>query len=490
MKLFTAFLGTETNTFSPIPTGQANFAETFLVRGGEHGDEPSVYSRPLAIARERAQQRGWSVAESLATFAQPAGLTVRAVWESFRDEILDDLRAALPVDMVLLNLHGAMVADGYDDCEGDLIAKVREIVGPGVPIGVELDPHCHLSQKMVNNATALITFKEYPHIDAAERAEELFDIIASAAEGKIRPTISVYDCRMIGIYHTTREPMRTYVDRLKGLEGRDGVLSISVAHGFPWGDVPDMGTKILVVTDGRPEYGERLAQELGRELFEMREALRPNFLSIDEGLNRALEIDRSPVVMADTADNAGGGAPSDSTFVLKALLERGIGDAALACIWDPIAVSLAMEAGVGARLDLRIGGKTGPMSGDPLDLSVKVTGVKPNATQSFGPEDGRATVRLGDTVAVRVKGIDIVLNSIREQVFSPECFSTVGIDPRQKHILVVKGSQHFYAAFAPLAAEVLYLATPGAVNPDLTKFPFRYIDRNIWPLVEDPFFQP
>ena len=325
MKLFTTFLGTESNTFSPIPTGHANFAETFLVRGGDHGDEPSVYSRPLAIARERARQRGWSVAESLATFAQPAGLTVRTVFESFRDEILADLRAALPVDMVLLNLHGAMVADGYDDCEGDVIAQVREIVGPGVPIGVELDPHCHLSQKMVNNATALITFKEYPHIDAAERAEELFDIIASAAEGKIRPAISVFNCRMIGIYHTTREPMRSYVDRIKGLEGRDGVLSISVAHGFPWGDVPDMGTKILVVTDGRPEYGERLAQELGRELFEMREALRPNFLSIDEGLNRALEIDRSPVVMADTADNAGGGAPSDSTFVLKALLERGIG---------------------------------------------------------------------------------------------------------------------------------------------------------------------
>ena len=138
-----------------------------------------------------------------------------------------------------------------------------------MPIGVELDPHCHLSQKMVNNATALITFKEYPHIDAAERAEELFDIIASAAEGKSRPAISVFDCRMIGIYHTTREPMRSYVDRIKGLEGRDGVLSISVVHGFPWGDVPDMGTKILVVTDGRPEYGERLAQELGRELFEM-----------------------------------------------------------------------------------------------------------------------------------------------------------------------------------------------------------------------------
>jgi microcystin degradation protein MlrC len=487
VKVFTASLKTETNTFSPIPTGHANFAERCLVRNGDYGDQPSLSAVPLLVFRDRAQRRGWSVVESLCTSAQPAGLTVRAVYESFRDEILDDLRAAMPVDMVLLNLHGAMVADGYDDCEGDLLARVREVVGPDVPIGAELDLHCHLTHKMVENATALITYKEYPHTDFAERAEELFDLIADAAEGKTQPTMSLFDCRMIGVYYTTEEPMRSFVDRLTQLEGQEGVLSISVAHGFVGGDVPEMGTRILVVTDNRPAYGDRLAAELGRQFFDMREPLRPNYLTIDEGLRRALAVDSYPVVLADFSDNAGGGAPGDSTFVLRAMLDQGIQNAALACIWDPIAVSMAMDAGVGARLDLRVGGKIGPASGDPLDLSVQVIGVQPNATQTFGPEDSKATVQIGDAVAVHAAGIDIVLNAIRTQTFSPDCFTTVGIDPHQKRILVVKSAQHFYAAFAPIASEVIYLSSPGVLPPDHTKIPYKRIDLNMWPLVEDPF---
>ena len=487
MKVFTAGLKTETNTFSPMPTGYANFAERCLVRNGNHGDNPSLSAAPLLIFRERAKQRGWSVMESLCTSAQPAGLTVRSVYESFRAEILADLCAAMPVDMVLFNLHGAMVADGYDDCEGNLLARAREIVGPDVPIGAELDLHCHLTPKMVENATALVIYKEYPHTDYAERAEELFDIIANTAEGKVHPAPSVFDCRMIGLYHTTTEPMRSYVDRLKQLEKQDDVLSISVAHGFPWGDVPDMGTKILVITDNNPDEGDRLAAKLGRQLFDRREQLRPDYLTIDEALQRVLEIDRSPVVLSDGSDNAGGGAPGDSTFILRALLDRGIHNAALACIWDPIAVSMAMDAGVGAQLNLRIGGKVGPMSGDPLDLRVTVTGVRPRATQSFGPKDTRATVQLGDAVAIHAEGIDIVLNSVRAQTFSPDCFSTVGIDPQSKHILVVKSNQHFYAAFAPIAAEVLYVAAPGALDPDVTKVPYKCIDLDKWPLVDNPF---
>ena len=263
MKVFIASLGTETNTFSPFLTGYRNFQETYLVRDGDHGDQPFIFAVPLILWRRRAAERGWSVAESLCTFAQPAGVTVRAVYESFRDEILADLERAMPVDMVLLSLHGAMAADGYDDCEGDLLAGVRAVVGADVPVGAELDLHCHLTPAMVANATAMITFKEYPHIDFADRAEELFDIIAATAEGKVRPHMALYDCQMIGVYPTTAEPMRSFVDRVKGLEGKDGVLSISIGHGFPWGDVPDLGTRLLVVTDDRPDDGAALAESLG-----------------------------------------------------------------------------------------------------------------------------------------------------------------------------------------------------------------------------------
>jgi microcystin degradation protein MlrC len=160
------------------------------------------------------------------------------------------------------------------------------------------------------------------------------------------------------------------------------------------------------------------------------------------------------------------------------------------CIWDPVAVSIAADAGVGAQLDLRIGGKVGPMSGDPLDLHVEVIGIQPDAVQWFGPKDAARPNHLGDAVAVRTAGIDIVLNSERTQVFSPRCFTAVGIDPAQKRIVVVKSSQHFYARFAPLAAEVLYLNPPGALTIDWASLPYHKIDRGIYPFVEDPWGRP
>ncbi|NJN83974.1 MAG: M81 family metallopeptidase, partial [Caldilineaceae bacterium] len=408
---------------------------------------------------------------------------VRTVYESLRDEILDDLRAALPVDIVLLGLHGAMVADGYDDCEGDIVARVREIVGPDVPVGVELDLHCHLTEQLVNDATAIVIYKEYPHVDVVERAVELFDIIAAAAEKKVKPVMSLFDCRMIGLYRTTEEPMKSFVARLTELEREEGVLSVSIAHGFPWADVPEMGTRTLVITDERADYGDEIAEKLGRDLFDQREALRPTYVSLDEGLTRALANPGSPVVLADVTDNAGGGAPNDSTFALRAMLERGIGNAAIACIWDPIAVAIAMDAGVGAQLDLRIGGKLGPVSGDPVDLRVTVTGIQRDATQTFGP----GIVKLGDAVAVHAEGIDMVLNTIRTQTFSPSCFSVVGIDPLQRHILVVKSMHHFHAAFAPIAAEVIHVDAPGAMVTDFTKIPYTRINFQMWPLVDHPF---
>ena len=482
MKIFTALLGTETNTFSPFVTGFQNFEETYLVRGGNHAETPSAFAIPLIVWRERATERGWDVAESLAAFATPAGITLRHVYESYRDEILADLQAAMPVDAVFLNMHGAMVAEGYDDCEGDLIAHVRDRVGPDVPIGVELDLHCHLTERMVDQATAIITFKEYPHIDFAERAEELFTIIADTLEGKVKPQMALYDCGMIGVFHTSREPMRGYVDHMQEMEGSNGVLSVSLAHCFPWGDVPEMGARTLVITNNRPDYGADLANALGQKLFDMRDQLVPPYLTIDEALDRALAAGQGPVVLADVSDNSGGGAPNDSTFILQRMLARGITNAAIACIWDPVAVSLAMEAGEGAQFDMRVGGKMGPMSGDPVDLPVQVIKVVPEAVQTSGSGANRRTSRLGDAAGIRAQGIEIVVNSKRTQTLSPTAFSNLGIDPTAKQILVVKSMQHFYAEFAPIAAEILYVAAPGAMLPNFNELPFERVNRGLWPL--------
>ncbi len=484
MKLFLACLGTETNTFSPFPTGYRTFEETCLVRGGNHGHDPFLFAVPLILWRQLASRNGWSVVESLCAFAQPSGVTLGRVYESFREEILADLRRAMPVDTVLLSLHGAMVAEGYDDCEGDLLARIRALVGPRVPVGVELDLHCHLTPRMVEEATAIVSFKEYPHTDAAERATELFHILSATASGAYRPHMALYDCGMMGIYHTTSEPMKSYLAGVKHLEQQREILSISIAHGFLWGDVADMGTRILVVTDGNPREGNRLAESLGRQLFELRHRLRPDYRTIDQALREALSQGRGPVVLADVADNPGGGASGDSTFILEALIDRRVEDAAVACIWDPTAVAVATEAGEGARFDVRLGGKMGPSSGRPLDLPVTVTKVVPNACQTFGSGAGRSVSPLGDAVALRTGGIDIVVNSIRTQTLGADAFTSMGIDPRTKRILVVKSMQHFHAAFAPLARQVLYVDSPGALVSDVTQIPFRKADRGKWPICQ------
>ena len=484
MKLFLACLGTETNTFSPFLTGYRTFEETCLVRDGNHGQTPFLFAVPLILWRRMASERGWSVVESLCTFAQPSGLTLRSVYESFREEILADLRRAMPVNMVLLSLHGAMVAQGYDDCEGDLLARIRSLVGPQVPVGVELDLHCHLTRQMVEESTAIVSFKEYPHTDAAERAQELFQIMAGTAAGTARPHMTLYDCNMVGIYHTTTEPMKGFLAEVNRLEQKEGVLSISIAHGFPWGDVGDMGTRVLVVTNGRPEEGAHWARYLGHRLFQMRHQLSPDYRTIEDALDQALNQDHGPVVLADVADNPGGGASGDSTFILKALIERQIENAGLACIWDPTAVAVASEAGEGSHFDLRLGGKMGPRSGPPLDLHVRVTKVVPNAVQTFGSGPGQSISPLGDAVALHSGGIDIVVNSNRTQTLGTDAFSNLGIDPKRNRILVVKSMQHFHAAFAPIASKILYVDTPGALVSDFTQIPYQKADRHKWPMSE------
>jgi len=183
---------------------------------------------------------------------------------------ISQIEAALPLDMIALSMHGAMVAEGYDDCEGDMLQRIRNIAGNKVAIGLELDPHCHLSEKMLRNSDAIVMFKEYPHTDFLERAHELLKILEDKVNRKVDPVMSVYDCHMISTYHTTRDPMKSFVQKIKALEKKDGILSISIAHGFPWADVSDIGTKILVITDGDPVTGAALAKELGQELFSMR----------------------------------------------------------------------------------------------------------------------------------------------------------------------------------------------------------------------------
>lgn len=481
MRVFSGSLATETNTFAPMPTGLASFRDRGYYPAGQHPDALTLFSGPLWAARIRGREKGWTLLEGMVAGAQPSGTTTRVAYETLRDELLADLRHAMPVDMVVLGLHGAMVADGYDDCEGDLLRRVREIVGPSVVLGAELDPHCHMTPEMTAQADLLICFKEYPHTDVLERGLELVDLCAAMVGKKIRPVHALVDTGAIVILHTSRQPARGFVDRLQAMEGRDGVLSISVAHGFPWGDVPEMGTKVLVYTDGDQARADALARQLADELIATREALTVRYPDIDAALDEAAAFHDGPVVMADGADNPGGGAASDSTFVLRRMVERGVADAALGPLWDPIAVRIAFDAGEGARLPLRIGGKIGPLSGDPLDLVCTVKALKHDLVMTGLAGSPTA---MGDCALVESGGIEIVLVSLRNQAMGTDLFTQLGCDLARKRLIVVKSSQHFYASFSKVGRHVIYVGAPGSVTLDITTLPYAKVRRPKWPLDE------
>ena len=469
MRVFTAGLVTETNTFAPTPTGMLGFEAEGLFRGTASREDDGDAGEAARIFRRAAERRGCEVVEGVFTTAAPSGPTLTRVYEALRDEILHDIRARGPFDIVVLFLHGAMVAFDYEDCQGDLASRVRAATGPGTVIGVELDPHCHLTPLLVEATDCVVLMKEYPHTDFAERAEELFDICTRTARGEVRPRAAVFDCRMVGFYPTTTSPMRELVERMRAAERQAGVLSVSFAHGFPWGDTWETGSKVLAVTDDDPGLAEAVAASIGRAIYAQRNALLPRMPSMEQALEQAL-VSPGLTVLGDVADNPGGGAPGDNPSFLRLLVERRVAGAVVGCLCDPMAVRTCMEAAPGAAFDLRIGGKVGPASGAPFDHSVVVRSLKADHAQSGL---GGTTQALGPSAWVECGGVDLVLCSERVQTFSPDAFTGLGVELSGRRLVVVKSSQHYQSGFAPIADHMVGVATPGAIQMDFAALPYR-----------------
>jgi microcystin degradation protein MlrC len=492
VRVFLAALAHETNTFSPLPTTLESFNEGLLHRRGD--DTTLAKARQFAgynDVLEIAQARGDECIAGLCAWAQPGGPLRRSDYEQLRDELLADLRAAGKVDFVFLVLHGAMVAQGhYWDCEGDILRRVRAVVGDSTPVGALLDLHGNMSEDMVAGGTIVVACKEYPHVDYPERANELYTLLERASRGGPRAHTMLVRVPMLALMGTTEEPMRGFVKKMQACESEPGVLSVSAMHGFPWSDTPYTSAAMLVVHDaGDPRAGQdadRVARELAAEFFALRLAAPARRLPIPEALDAAQReserVGNRPVVIADGSDNPGGGAASDSTFLLRALLERKIANAALGMIWDPESVAIAARAGVGHEVELSLGGKNGPMSGEPLNVKATVLACREDATQrSFG----ELRDELGAAVALRIAGVDVVANSIRQQVFSPDCFTQLGIDVASKRFVVVKSTQHFRAHFDAIAGANVYCDAPGALNGNLAAQPYRNLRRPMWPLDEN-----
>jgi microcystin degradation protein MlrC len=493
MKMFFATLGTETNTFSPMPTGWNVWNDFLLIHSTEPVEGPMD---PLQLLGPIAAQRGWVISRGLLAYAMPAGITPTPVYESLRDELISDLKAAMPLSGVILLLHGAMVAGDCNDCEGDILARIRRVVGPDIPVGAVLDLHGNVSDQMLQEATVLVGYKEYPHIDIFQRLEDLFHMIADAAEGKIQPVMSSFQVPMIGLYHTTREPMKSLVGEMEALENQEAVLNVWLAHGFPWSDVPFLGARAVAVTDNNPALAADLAEKMGRKFFDLRNDVFAGPDTLRNCLDIALAAKTGPITIADTSDNPGGGAPSDSTFFLAEMIARNINNAAIATIWDPVAVTICEDAGIGACLPLRIGGKLGPSSGNPVDVTATVIGLAENVLQELGGSQ----MSMGRCAAIKIHlnqdgvqngpseaGIDVILSQYRVQTVAPNIFAELGIDPALKKILIVKSTQHFHAAFAPISSEILYAGDMGTLQGDMTTIPYRHVDTNrLWPFVDNP----
>lgn len=480
MHLFMATLSTETNTFSPIRTGLRDYEAFYMRHGTATAEPPNLMTEALHVWRQRAEALGGQVTESLAAIAEPAGLTTRAAYAALKGEILADLKASGTVDMVLLQLHGAMVAEGCDDCEADITAEIRRIC-PDAVIGIALDCHCHLTDALLEAADLVICFKEYPHDDATARAEELFDLALAAHRGEIAPVMALFDCRMISLFLTKAEPMAGFVRQMRETEAQPGILSASLGHGFPWADLPETGARMLVIADGDKALAQSTAEQLGRRFYGLRNQVVPAYPTLSTGLDRALSASAGPVVLADMSDNPGAGAPGDSTFVLREVLDRGLHNVASGFYFDPMAVQYCQDAGEGAEITLRLGGKTEPASGMPVDVTGRIMRI----AEGLGQHLGAGLEPLGTMIWLRLPGqIDLLINNLRTQVYHPEAFEQMGIQLAEKRLIVVKSLFHFYGPFSQISPNVIFCATPGRVNPDTSAIQFTRRAPDYWPLVD------
>ena len=493
MRFFLAMLSHETNTFSNVPTNRAQFEARDLRYGGEIIETYRGTGTCLGGMIAAAERLGATLLPSVAASASPAGLVTRDIYEHVKQRLLADLEAAGRLDGVLLDLHGAMVPEGVDDGEGDIIAAVRRAVGPDVPIAVTLDFHGNLGKGMVAGANLLHGYKTYPHVDMAERGAEAAERLAQVIGGRIKPTAAWRKPPLmppLGRQGTARGPMRRLYDLADEMEKDPKVISVSVFAGFPHADIPDAGLGIYVVTDDDQALAERLAGRLARVAWEHRHEFIHTALPVKDAVAKALAAEGRPIVLADMADNTGGGAAGDGTEILRELLRVGARSATVACIWDAAAVQECVKAGVGARVTLDVGGKVDDRHGAPIRVTGTVRTLSDGRFIHRGPMMNGLPGRLGPTAVLDVDDVKVILITYRWQTLDPEMIRFVGIDPLREKILVVKSTIHYRAAFEPIAKEIIEVDAPGLSSSNLARFSYRRVRRPIFPLDPDTVYEP
>lgn len=416
------------------------------------------------------------------------GQVSSATHDELKGRLLKALRDALPVDGILLSLHGSYSTQDLDDADGDILKDVRRLVGPELPVMAVHDLHCNIGQDMVDHATALIVEKTYPHTDMAERGVEAADLLVRTLRGEVMPTMA---WRPIPLFWsaphmiTAHEPMRGAIDRVRETESAPSVLSASLGVGYQWVDVNCAGASAIVVTDDDETGAQAHADALARWTWDRRDDwLRPSLAPTD-GLARGEALGKYPIILADQADNSGGGAPSDSTEILRLFIERELADAAVLYVVDPETVEKAKTAGVGRTIDVEVGGKSHPLCGPPVPMRAEVLASTDGRFVYDGPMWEKVEGFHGDSVLLRQRGVQVAVITIPVQPIDLAFARTLGLDCRKMRYLCVKSTGHFRSGFEPIAGSIFNVDAAGLFPQDFTKLPFERLGRKVYPMDRD-----
>ena len=478
----------ETNTYAVESFGMTGL-DNFDVR---HGDAVLRYEGTRTFTGgiiAAGRDGGHDLVPVVHAFAQPSGTIEFDTYRRLADELVEGIRAALPVDAVVIETHGAGIVDGIDDLEADLGAAIRAVIGPDVPLLTTLDLHGSISEEMNEVYDLMLGVYDYPHVDMYERGVEAIEAAVRIATGEWKPTTHVERLPLLLPTSTTDvSPAADIRRRCLEIGAEPGVIRAAFFHGFPYTDSPQAGASIVVTTLDDPALARRHARDLARQVWDRRNEFVHESLTPEVAIRQAISIagERGgPVVVNDTADNPGGGTPGDATHVLRALLESGVERACFGFIYDPEVAQQAHDAGPGSTIDVRLGGKHDELHGAPLEVSAYVKTVSDGRFVHTSPMLAGVRANYGPMARLQVgthREVDVLVGSARSQVFDAEVFALHGIDVTACDLVVLKSSQHFRAGFTDLATDILTADSPGLTTLRVENFPHLRADGPRWPL--------
>lgn len=488
IRLLIAEFKHETNTFASKSTGRKEYEARYI----KHADEiiPFFTGVKAEIGGfiDGARQTGVELVPVIAANAMPSGVVTRDMFNYVRDTIIEGIRTSGKIDGIALSLHGAMVVEDSFDGEGELLEAIRKEVGPGLPIMITLDFHANMTEKMVNNCSALFGYNTYPHIDTYERGLEAVLNLVKMVRGEIKPVMALKWLPMlIPSLETAVPPFSNVFDVLFEIEKDPRVINVSWFQGFPWTDIPYAGSAVVAVTDNDPSLAKKIAEDIAKQVWDMRELFTVDVMTPEAAIAKATASEHKPFVLADISDNPGGGAPSDGTQIIKALLDAGAKDAAIAIIHDPEVVEQALKAGVRATIDIELGGKTEPahLHGEPVKVKALVRTISDGRYINKGPMNTGFKADNGVTVVLDLGGVEVIVPERKMQPTDPEIFRRHGIEPLDKKMIILKSTLHYRAGFAPLAHEIIQLDVPGLMSPNFSTFRYKNLGVPRWPLSPD-----